>query len=146
DYGNFLQNDGAAAIIIGSGIASKGLKGLAKIIGYAEAARAPVDFTIAPVSAVQKLLEASKLKVSDITRFELNEAFSVTALAFMKELNIERSKINVQGGAVALGHPIGMSGARIVATLVHQLRSGEYGIAAICNGGGEGTAMLIQRV
>jgi acetyl-CoA C-acetyltransferase len=139
-------NDGAAALVIGSGNGAKGLKGLAKIIGYAEAARAPVDFTIAPVGAVQKLLEASKLKVSDITRFELNEAFSVTALAFMKELNIERSKINVQGGAVALGHPIGMSGARIVGSLVHQLRSGEYGIAAICNGGGEGTAMLIQRV
>lgn len=92
-----------------------------------------------------QLLEASKLKVTDIARFELNEAFSVTALAFMKELNIERSKLNVQGGAVALGHPIGMSGARIVTTLVHQLREGEYGVAAICNGGGEATAILIKR-
>jgi acetyl-CoA C-acetyltransferase len=139
-------NDGAAAIIIASGSAVKALKPLAKIVGYAEAARAPVDFTIAPINAVKNLLETTKLKVSDITRFELNEAFAVTALAFMKELGIERSKMNVQGGAVALGHPIGMSGARIVATLVHQLRTGEYGIAAICNGGGEGTAVLIQKV
>uniref|UniRef100_A0AC34R2C1 Acetoacetyl-CoA thiolase n=1 Tax=Panagrolaimus sp. JU765 TaxID=591449 RepID=A0AC34R2C1_9BILA len=139
-------NDGAAAAVIVSGSIISDYQPLAKIIGYAESGCAPVDFTIAPVYAVKQLLERFKLKVDDISRFEVNEAFSVTALAFMKELGIERNKINVRGSAVALGHPIGMSGIRIITTLVHQLSSKQYGIAAICNGGGESTAVLLQKI
>ena len=139
-------NDGAAAAVVVSSAVVSQFKPLAKIVAYAEAGRAPVDFTIAPVNAVQQLLQAANLSVADIARFEVNEAFSVTAIGFMKELGVDHSKINVKGSAVALGHPIGMSGIRIVTTLVHQLNSGEYGVAAICNGGGEATAVLIQRI
>uniref|UniRef100_A0A7E4W4B9 Acetyl-CoA acetyltransferase n=1 Tax=Panagrellus redivivus TaxID=6233 RepID=A0A7E4W4B9_PANRE len=139
-------NDGAAALVVVSGTFASEVTPLARIIAYAEAGRAPVDFTVAPVDAVRDLLKSANLTVNDIARFEVNEAFSVTALAFIKELGIDRNRINVQGGAVALGHPIGMSGARIVTTLVHQLESGAYGVAAICNGGGEATAILVQRV
>jgi len=139
-------NDGAAAAIVVSSAVVSQFKPLAKVVAYAEAGRAPVDFTIAPVNAVRQLLEGAKLTVADIARFEVNEAFAVTAIGFIKELGIDRNKINVKGGAVALGHPIGMSGIRIVTTLVHQLNSGEYGVAAICNGGGEATAVLVQRI
>jgi acetyl-CoA C-acetyltransferase len=82
----------------------------------------------------------------EITRWEINEAFSVTAMAFIQSLDLDPAKVNARGGAVALGHPIGCSGARIVVTLLHQLAVGEYGIAAICNGGGEATAVLIQKL
>jgi acetyl-CoA C-acetyltransferase len=140
-------NDGAAAIVVvGSDeLKKKDSKPLAKIVAYAEAARAPVDFTIAPVNAAKKLLETAKISTDSIARWEVNEAFSVTVLAFIKDLGLDKSRVNARGGAVALGHPIGMSGARIVVTLAHQLKSGEYGVAAICNGGGEATAVLIQR-
>ncbi|KAE9546201.1 hypothetical protein FO519_010587, partial [Halicephalobus sp. NKZ332] len=98
-------NDGAAAAVVVSGAVVSQFRPLAKIVGYAEAGRAPVDFTIAPVNAVQQLLHTAKLSVGDIARFEVNEAFSVTAIGFMKELGIDHNKINVKGGAVALGHP-----------------------------------------
>ena len=138
-------NDGAAAVVVVSSAVVSQFRPLAKIVAYAEAGRAPVDFTIAPVNAVQQLLQAANLSVADIARFEVNEAFAVTAIGFMKELGVDRNKINVKGGAVALGHPIGMSGIRIVITLVHQLNPGDYGVAAICNGGGEAIAILVQR-
>jgi acetyl-CoA C-acetyltransferase len=140
-------NDGAAALVVVSGdkLKQAGLKPIARVVAYAEAGRAPVDFTVAPVNAVQQLLKTSGLTKDQIARWEVNEAFSVTVLAFIKEFNLDPAKVNARGGAVALGHPIGCSGARIVVTLVHQLKAGEFGVAAICNGGGEATAVLVQR-
>jgi len=140
-------NDGAAALVVVSGAHAKthGLKPVAKVVGYAEAARAPIDFTIAPVNAVHQLLESTGVSKERVARWEVNEAFSVTALAFIKEFGLSREIVNARGGAVALGHPIGMSGARIVVALVHQLKKGEFGVAAICNGGGEATAVLIEK-
>jgi len=140
-------NDGAAALVVVSAeqVRSRGMKPLAKVVAYAEAGRAPVDFTVAPVNAVKHMLEASGIAKEKVARWEVNEAFSVTVLAFIKELGLDRNVVNARGGAVALGHPIGCSGARIVVTLVHQLKTGEYGVAAICNGGGEATAVLIQK-
>jgi len=140
-------NDGAASLVVVAGHKVQGsVAPIAKLIGYAEGACAPIDFTIAPVNAVKNLLKASGISKDSIARWEVNEAFSITALAFIKELGLDRNRVNVRGGAVALGHPIGMSGARIVVTLVHQLEPGQYGVAAICNGGGEATAVLVQRV
>ncbi|KAI1718498.1 acetyl-CoA acetyltransferase [Ditylenchus destructor] len=138
-------NDGAAAVVVVSGKVTKPAKPLARVVAYAEGGRAPVDFTVAPVNAVLTLLETAGIPKEKVSRWEINEAFSVTALAFIKELGLDRNTVNVRGGAVALGHPIGMSGVRIVVTLVHQLNPGEYGVAAICNGGGEATAVLVQR-
>jgi acetyl-CoA C-acetyltransferase len=141
-------NDGAVALLVVSGAAAKeaSLKPLAKVVAYAEAGRAPVDFTVAPINAVEVLLKNAGVDKSKVALWEVNEAFSVTVLAFIKHFGLNPSTVNARGGAVALGHPIGMSGARIVATLVHQLKSGEYGVAAICNGGGEATSVLIQKV
>ncbi|CAK5029706.1 unnamed protein product [Meloidogyne enterolobii] len=142
-------NDGAAAIVLASKVGltqNSTLKPIAKIVAFAESARLPVDFTIAPVDAVKLLLKQSNMSKDEIARWEVNEAFSVTALAFIQSLDLDPSKVNSRGGAVALGHPIGCSGARIVVTLLHQLTAGEYGIAAICNGGGEATAVLIQKM
>uniref|UniRef100_A0A915EI25 Acetyl-CoA acetyltransferase n=1 Tax=Ditylenchus dipsaci TaxID=166011 RepID=A0A915EI25_9BILA len=140
-------NDGAAALVIVSAKCSSenGLKPIGKVVAYAEGAGAPVDFTIAPVDAVHQLLKVAQIPKEKIARWEINEAFSVTVLAFMKELGLNRNIVNARGGAVALGHPIGMSGARIVVTLLHQLQPNEYGVAAICNGGGEATAILVQK-
>ncbi|KAL3097377.1 hypothetical protein niasHS_003825 [Heterodera schachtii] len=138
-------NDGAASLVIASGQV-EGAKPLAKVIAYAEAGRAPVDFTVAPVDAVKTLLQSVNISVDQIARWEVNEAFSITALAFIRQLDLDPARVNALGGAVALGHPIGCSGARIVVTLVHQLESGEFGVAAICNGGGEATAILVQRI
>ncbi|VDM71354.1 unnamed protein product, partial [Strongylus vulgaris] len=118
---------------------------LAEVVDFAEAGGEPVDFTVAPVLAVKKLLKQTKMTVSDINLWEVNEAFSVTALAFMKELNLDPSKVNIKGGAVALGHPLGMSGLRIVVSLAYSLPTGAFGIAAICNGGGEAMAVLIRK-
>uniref|UniRef100_A0A915PEH6 Acetyl-CoA acetyltransferase n=1 Tax=Meloidogyne floridensis TaxID=298350 RepID=A0A915PEH6_9BILA len=126
-------NDGAAAIVLASkiGLAQNStLKPIAKIVAFAESARLPVDFTIAPVDAVKLLLKQSNMSKDEIARWEVNEAFSVTALAFIQSLDLDPAKVNARGGAVALGHPIGCSGARIVVTLLHQLTAGEYGIAA----------------
>uniref|UniRef100_A0A183BMR3 Acetyl-CoA acetyltransferase n=1 Tax=Globodera pallida TaxID=36090 RepID=A0A183BMR3_GLOPA len=138
-------NDGAAAIVIASGT-FPGAKPLAKVIAYSEAGRAPVDFTVAPVDAAKTLLKVAGITSDRVARWEVNEAFSVTAMAFIQQLGLDPTRVNALGGAVALGHPIGCSGARIVVTLVHQLKPGEFGVAAICNGGGEATAVLVQRV
>ena len=122
------------------------LSPLAKIVGYGGAAQAPEWFTTAPVGAIGKLLEKTGLSVSDVDLFEINEAFAAVALAAIRELRLDPAKVNVRGGAVALGHPIGASGARILTTLVHALRHAgkRRGIAAICIGGGEATAMLVE--
>ncbi|MDI9256805.1 acetyl-CoA C-acyltransferase [Flavobacterium sedimenticola] len=143
-------NDGAAAIILASreAITQHQLQPIAKIIGYADAAQAPEWFTTAPTLAVQKALAAVNLTVEDIDFFEINEAYAAVALANQKQLNIPSEKLNAYGGAVAMGHPLGASGARIICTLlsVLQQEKGKYGVAAICNGGGGATAIIIQNL
>lgn len=125
-----------------------GVKPLARIVNYADAEIEPVDFSIAPQYSAKKALLKAGLKISDIDFFEFNEAFSVVALANMKLLDIGEDRLNLHGGAVAMGHPIGMSGARIVQSLltVMKHKGGKYGLAAICNGGGGSTAMIIENL
>ena len=141
-------NDGAAALVVCSGerAEARRWKPLARIVACAGVAQAPEWFTTAPVGAIQRLLEMTGLSVSDIDLFEINEAFAAVALAAIRDLGLDPAKVNVRGGAVALGHPIGASGARILTTLVHSLRHAgkRRGIAAICIGGGEATAMLVE--
>ncbi|MGB4959537.1 MAG: thiolase family protein [Saprospiraceae bacterium] len=141
-------NDGAAAMILADQdtINKYQLKPLARIVAYADAAQAPEWFTTAPVLATEKVLSRANLKMSDIDYIEVNEAFSVVALAFIKHFNLDQSKVNILGGAVSLGHPLGCSGARIVTTLTQVLvqQKGKYGLAAICNGGGGASAMVIE--
>ncbi|XP_031713280.1 acetyl-CoA acetyltransferase, mitochondrial, partial [Anarrhichthys ocellatus] len=141
-------NDGAAALVLMTADAAKRLNvtPLARIVSFADAAVAPIDFPIAPAFAVPKVLDAAGLKKEDITMWEINEAFSVVVLANIKMLDIDPAKVNVNGGAVSLGHPIGMSGARIVGHMVHSLKSGQYGLAGICNGGGGASSILIQKL
>jgi acetyl-CoA C-acetyltransferase len=125
-----------------------GTKPQARILGYATASREPEWFTLAPIGAMTKLLDQLSLKVSDIDLFEINEAFSVVALAAMKELGIPHEKVNVNGGAVALGHPIGASGCRTLVTLLHALRQrkARIGIDVLCIGGGEAVAMAVEAI
>lgn len=143
-------NDGAAALLLGSSEAVEKyhLKPLAKIIAYADAAQSPEWFTTSPSVAIQKILKRTGLSLSDIDYFEINEAYSSVILSNQKILGFDLDKVNVYGGAVALGHPIGASGARIMATLVNVLKQegGKYGIAAICNGGGGASAVLIENL
>ena len=141
-------NDGAAALVVASEekAARMNLKPIARIVDYAGVAQAPEWFTTAPIDAIQKLLKKTGRTVADIDLFEINEAFSAVAMAAIRELALDPARVNIRGGAVALGHPIGASGARILATLVHALRKEgkKTGIAAICIGGGEATAMLVE--
>lgn len=141
-------NDGAAACVLSSNqvVEQRGLKPLAEILGYADAAMTPIDFPIAPVEAVKKLLKRQNMNVQDVDLWELNEAFSVVGLACSKLLNLDSSKVNVDGGAVSIGHPLGMSGARITNHLVYRLKKGEIGVAAICNGGGGASAIMIKKL
>ena len=142
-------SDGAAALVMASELAAKeqGLAVRAYVRGHASHAQAPGWFTTAPVPAAQKLMANLGWTVEDVDLWEVNEAFAVVPMAFMHELNIPREKVNVNGGACALGHPIGASGARIMVTLLNALekRGLKRGIAAICIGGGEGTAIAIER-
>lgn len=142
-------NDGAAALLVLSGdkVKELGVKPEARILGYAGAAREPEWFTLAPIDAMARLLQQLSLAVRDVALFEINEAFSVVPMVAMKELGIPHEKCNVHGGAVALGHPIGASGARILVTLIHALRAhhGRIGIASLCIGGGEAVALAIER-
>lgn len=141
-------NDGAAAIVALSPekVKELGLKPEAKIIGYATFSREPEWFTLAPIGAISKLLKMLSLKVSDVDLFEINEAFAVVPMAAMQELGIPHEKVNVNGGAVALGHPIGASGARTLVTLINAMkaRGAKLGIDALCIGGGEAVAMAVQ--
>jgi len=143
-------NDGASALVLMSKEKAEalGIKPLAKIIGYADAQQAPEWFTTAPAKAMPLAIERAGLKISDIEYFEINEAFSVVALANMKELGIAHAQTNVFGGAVSLGHPLGSSGARIVITLLSVLKQkgARYGCAGICNGGGGASAMVIEAI
>ncbi|EIW72878.1 acetyl-CoA C-acetyltransferase [Tremella mesenterica] len=141
-------NDGASAVVLASdeAVEKEGLKPMARILGYADAACAPIDFPTAPTLAVPKALKAAGLSKDDIDLWEFNEAFSVVVCAAEKVLGLDRSKVNVRGGAVALGHPIGSSGSRIVVTLIHALKPGQKGCAAICNGGGAASAIVVERL
>uniref|UniRef100_A0A8C5K967 Acetyl-CoA acetyltransferase, mitochondrial n=1 Tax=Jaculus jaculus TaxID=51337 RepID=A0A8C5K967_JACJA len=141
-------NDGAAAVVLMTAGAAKRLnvKPLARIAAFADAAVDPIDFPVAPAYAVPKVLKDAGLKKEDIAMWEVNEAFSVVVLANIKMLEVDPQKVNINGGAVSLGHPIGMSGARIVVHLAHALKQGEYGLASICNGGGGASAILIQKL
>ncbi|OCT93225.1 hypothetical protein XELAEV_18016290mg [Xenopus laevis] len=141
-------NDGAAALVLMTAEAANRLNvtPLARIVAFADAAVDPIDFPIAPAYAIPKLLSEAGLKKEDIAMWEINEAFSVVVLANIKMLDIDPARVNVNGGAVSLGHPIGMSGARIVGHMAHALRKGQFGIAGICNGGGGASAVLIEKL
>ena len=143
-------NDGAAALVLASAkkVQELGLKPMAKVIAHSTFAQEPKWFTTAPIGAVKKVLEKAQMQVSDIDLFEINEAFSNVTMATMKDLSIPHDKVNVHGGAVALGHPIGASGARILTTLLYALkkRDKQRGLATLCIGGGEAVAMIVERV
>jgi acetyl-CoA C-acetyltransferase len=143
-------NDGAAALVLASAnaIEKHNLKPIAKIISYADAEHEPEWFTTAPIMAAEKALKRAGLKIDDIDFFEINEAFAVVPMAFAKNFGISFDKLNVFGGAVSLGHPLGCSGARIVTTLINVLhkKNARYGLAAICNGGGGASCIIIEKI
>ena len=141
-------NDGAAALVLmeESQAVAKGLKPLARIVAHSTHSQAPEWFTTAPVAAIEKVLKKTGWTVADVDLFEVNEAFATVAMAPMRELGIPHAKLNINGGACALGHPIGASGARLIVTLIHALlkTGGKRGVAALCIGGGEATAIAIE--
>ncbi|MBT4762135.1 MAG: thiolase family protein [Bdellovibrionaceae bacterium] len=143
-------NDGAAALVLASedAVATYNAKPIAKIITHATFAQDPIWFTTAPVEAMKRALKKADLKVEDIDLWEINEAFSVVTMAAIKDLEIDASKVNVHGGAVSLGHPIGASGARIFTTLIHALKqqNKKYGMASLCIGGGEAVAVIVENL
>ena len=143
-------NDGASAMVLMSKekADAMGIKPLAKIIGYADAEQAPEWFTTTPSLAIPRAVEKAGLKMSDISFFEINEAFSVISLANNQLMNLDPAIVNVNGGAVALGHPLGNSGSRIIVTLIHVLKQNKakYGVAGICNGGGGASAIVIENL
>jgi acetyl-CoA C-acetyltransferase len=143
-------SDGAAAVVVGTARAAEslGTKPLARIVAYATSGVAPKDIFIAPVFAVRQVLEKAGLKMGDIDLFELNEAFAAQMLACSKELRLDANRVNVHGGAIALGHPIGASGARVLVTLLYALeqRGLKRGLASLCLGGGNAVAMVVERM
>jgi len=143
-------NDGAAALVLmsESQATSKGLKPLARIIAHSTHSQAPEWFTTAPVAAIEKVLKKAGWTVADVDLFEVNEAFATVAMAPMRELGIPHTKLNIHGGACALGHPIGASGARLIVTLINALvkTGGKKGVASLCIGGGEATAIAIELI
>jgi acetyl-CoA C-acetyltransferase len=141
-------NDGACALVLGGDKAAAAGKPIARIVAQASFAQEPEWFTTAPIAAAKKAAARAGVPLSSIDLFEVNEAFAVVAMAFIKELDLDPNKVNVNGGGVALGHPIGASGARILTTLVHALkaRKRRYGLASICIGGGEATAVVVEAV
>jgi len=143
-------NDGASAIVLASKEKAEqlGLKPIARIVGFADAEQAPEWFTTSPALAIPKALNHASLSLSDVDFFEINEAFAVVSIANNQRMQLDPQKVNIYGGAVALGHPIGCSGARIVTTLLNVLQNedGEIGVAGICNGGGGASAIVVQRL
>lgn len=143
-------SDGAAALVLmkQSEAEQRGLTPLCKIVAHATHAQKPEEFTVAPVGAMNKLLEKANWSVADVDLFEINEAFAMVTMLAMKELNLSADKVNVNGGACALGHPLGASGARIIVTLIHALknRALKKGVASLCIGGGEATAIAIEMI
>lgn len=144
------MNDGAAALVLISKEKTEqlGLKPIAKIVSYADAEQAPIDFTTTPSLAVPKAVKKAGLKMEDISYWELNEAFAVVGIENTKRMKLDPSKVNVHGGAVSIGHPLGASGARIIVTLINVLKqnNAKYGAAGICNGGGGASAMVIENI
>jgi acetyl-CoA C-acetyltransferase len=142
-------NDAAAAVVVMSAERAKelGLKALVTIKAQATSGVAPMWVMLAPVTGVQKVLKRAGWERDEVELFELNEAFSVQALGVMKELGLDAAKVNVNGGAVAIGHPIGASGARVLVTLIHEMmrRDAKKGVAALCLGGGNSVAMAVER-
>lgn len=143
-------NDGGAAIVLASEeyVNAHSLKPMAKIISWGEFAQEPKMFTTAPIGAMENALKRANLSIDDIDLFEINEAFSVVVLAIAQKMNLDLTKVNVNGGACALGHPIGASGARVLTTLLYALRdrNKKYGLATLCIGGGEGIAVIIENI
>lgn len=141
-------NDGAASLLIMSEVKAKelGFKPLVEIVAQSSAAKDPMHFTTAPADSINKVLKKANLKISDIDLFEINEAFAVVSLANNKLLGLDGSNVNVNGGAVALGHPIGASGARVLVTLIHEMkkRNSTYGLASLCIGGGEAASLIVK--
>jgi acetyl-CoA C-acetyltransferase len=141
-------SDGAAALVLTreSLAQERGLKPLARILKYTSFAREPEWFTLAPVGAIQKLLKQLDWQPEDVDLYEINEAFAVVTMAAMKEFSLDHAKVNLHGGACALGHPIGATGSRILTTLIHALRAQgkKRGIASLCIGGGEATAIAVE--
>jgi acetyl-CoA C-acetyltransferase len=142
-------NDGAAALLVMSEEKAKelGFVPLVEIVAQSSAAKAPIEFTTAPADAIAKVLKKAELKKEEIDLFEINEAFAVVSLAVNKILGLDNSKVNVNGGAIAIGHPIGASGARILVTLIHEMkkRNSKYGLASLCIGGGEASALIVKK-
>ncbi|CCE28713.1 probable acetoacetyl-CoA thiolase [Claviceps purpurea 20.1] len=143
-------NDGASALVLGNKALAQqhgsSSRVLARICSYADAAMAPIDFPVAPAKAVPIALQRAGITKDQVAIWEFNEAFAAVILANQKILGLEGAKVNPLGGAISLGHALGSSGSRILTTLLHQLKPGEYGVAAICNGGGAATAMVVQRI
>lgn len=141
-------NDGASALLLMTDSSANKLNctPLARVVDFQDAETAPIDFPIAPALAVPALLERNGLKKDDISLWEFNEAFAVVIVANGKLLDLDIERVNVNGGAISLGHPIGCSGARILTTLVHALKPNQYGVAGICNGGGGATTVLVQKL
>jgi len=143
-------NDGASAVVLVNAALAReygnGSRVLARICGTADAAIDPVDFPVAPAKAVPLALERAGIAKEDVAIWEFNEAFAAVIKANEKILGLENAKVNLLGGAISLGHALGSSGSRILTTLLHQLKVGEFGVAAICNGGGAATAIVVQRI
>ena len=141
-------SDGASALVLTSAenAANKGLQPLAKIVAYATNSQHPSEFTIAPVAAIQKVLDKAGWQVADVDLWEINEAFAMVTMCPMDEFKLDPEKVNINGGACALGHPVGSTGSRIILTLIHALKrtGGKRGVAALCIGGGEATAVAIE--
>ena len=144
-----MLSDGAAAVAVvsGRGLEKLGVKPMARIVAYSTSGIAPKDIFLAPVGAVRMVLDKAKLTIDDIDLFELNEAFAAQMLACNQDLKIDEAKINIHGGAIAIGHPIGASGARVLVTLLHALerRGLKRGLASLCLGGGNAVAMIVER-
>ncbi|XP_005179978.1 acetyl-CoA acetyltransferase, mitochondrial [Musca domestica] len=142
-----LNDGGSAVVLMTADVAAKmNLKPLARVVAFQDAETDPIDFPIAPALAIPKLLEKAGVKKEDVSMWEINEAFSLVVCANIRKLDVDPNKVNIHGGAVSLGHPIGMSGARLVTHLSHALKTGEYGCASICNGGGGASSILIQKL
>jgi len=141
-------NDGGAAVVLMTSdeAKAKGCTPLAKIVGFADGATKPIDFPIAPKFANDKLLKQVGMEAKEVDLWEINEAFSVVALANIKLHDLDPDKVNIHGGAVSLGHPLGASGTRIVIHLVYALQPGQRGVASICNGGGGSSAIMIEKL
>jgi acetyl-CoA C-acetyltransferase len=142
-----ISDGAAAAVLMRASVAkARGLKPLARIVAYASHAQEPEWFTTAPVGSIRKVLEQSRWQADEVDLFEVNEAFAAVAMAAARDIGIAHERLNVNGGACALGHPVGATGARIMATLLHALRKrgGKRGLASLCIGGGEATAMSVE--